>query len=82
MVFSLVVASRTYSPAAVLGPLVAVASLGAEHRLCGTQVSAGAARGLSSFLFSDSSIVVMHRLSYSAACGIFLDQASNSCLLH
>ena len=27
-------------------------------------------------------IVVAHRLSHSAACGIFLDQGSNPCLLH
>jgi len=33
--FSLVVASRDYSPVAVLGLLVAVGSLIAEHRLCG-----------------------------------------------
>ena len=31
-------------------------------------------------LWSTGSIVVMHGLSYSKACGIFLDQGSNTCL--
>ena len=29
-----------------------------------------------------ASVVVEHGLSYPAACGIFLDQGSNPCLLH
>ena len=33
-------------------------------------------------LWSRGSIVVAHRLSCSVACGIFLDQRWNSCLLH
>ena len=33
-------------------------------------------------LQSTGSIVVVHRLSCSAACGIFLDQGSNPCSLH
>ena len=33
-------------------------------------------------LWSTGSIVVAHRLTCSAACGIFLDQGSNLCLLH
>ena len=33
-------------------------------------------------LWSTSSKVVAHRLSCFAACAIFLDQGSNSCLLH
>ena len=33
-------------------------------------------------LYSTGSIVVAHRLSCSAACGIFLDQGSNPCPLH
>ena len=33
-------------------------------------------------LWSTGSIVVAHRLSCFAACGIFLDQGSNLCLLH
>ena len=42
-------------------------------------------RGLSSVapgLWSTGSIVVAHELSCSVACGIFLDQGSNLCLLH
>ena len=30
----------------------------------------------------DSSVVVAHRFSCSVACGIFLDQGSNWCILH
>ena len=33
-------------------------------------------------LRSTASVVVVHRLSYSEACGILRDQGSNSCLLH
>ena len=33
-------------------------------------------------LWSTGSIVVAHGLSYSTACGIFLDQSLNPCLLH
>ena len=33
-------------------------------------------------LQSTDSIIVAHGLTYSAACGFFLDQASNPCLLH
>jgi len=33
-------------------------------------------------LSSTGSVVVAHGLSYSAACGIFLDQGSNPCPLH
>ena len=33
-------------------------------------------------LWSTGSVVVVHRLSCSTACGIFLDQGSNPCLLH
>ena len=33
-------------------------------------------------LQSTGSMVVVHRLSCSAACGIFLDQGSNPCLLY
>ena len=62
----LVVESRAYSPVAVHRLLIAVASLFAEHRLQGTQPLA----------------VVMHRLSCSTTCGIFLDKGSNPCLLH
>ena len=54
------------SRARVLGRLVAVASLVAEHRLKGVKAS----------------VVVAHRLSCSAACGIFPNQGSNPCPLH
>ena len=33
-------------------------------------------------LGAQASVVVAHGLSCSAACGIFLDQGSNPCLLH
>ena len=33
-------------------------------------------------LQSTGSVVVVHGLSCSAACGIFLDEGSNPCLLH
>ena len=69
----------------VRGFLIAVASLVAEHGLYahGLQQlqhagSVVVARGLQ----STGSVVVAHRLSCSAACGIFLDQGSNLCPLH
>ena len=49
------------------------------------QASVVAALGLgncSSQALEHSSVVVAHGLSCSAACGIFLDQGSNLCLLH
>ena len=46
--FSLVVASEGYSPVAVRGLLIAVASLVAKHRLTGTQPSVTALCGLHS----------------------------------
>ena len=50
------------------------------HVLQGAQGSETAARGLSSW---DSwALVVVHRLSCSAACGVFPDQGWNPCLLH
>ena len=54
----------------VCGLLAVVASLVAEYqpRSCGSQVT--------------GSVVVVHGLSCSAACGIFLDQGWNPCLLH
>ena len=70
---------------AVHGLLIAVASLVGEHEL--------QARGLQQLwlaglvvvacgLQSSGSVVVVHGLSCSAACGIFLDQRSNPCPLH
>ena len=55
------------------GFLVTVASLGAEQKLqaCGFQ-----------YLWHTGSVVVEHGFSCSVACGIFLDQESNLCLLY
>ena len=44
----------------------------------GVWASVAVARGLS----STGSVVVVHRLSCSTACGIFPDQGSNPCPLH
>ena len=62
----------------VPGCPTAVASLVTEHRLQGTRASVVVARGFQ----STGSIVVTQGLSCFAACGIFLDQGSNPCLLH
>ena len=83
-VFSLYVESRGYSLVAVCGLLVVVASLvergiqvhglrSLQHR--GSVVSAPR-------LQRTGSVAVAHGLSCSLACGIFLDQGSNLCLLH
>ena len=64
--FSLIMESGGYSPVSVCRLLTAVASLVAELGLQSMQAS----------------VVVVHRLSCSAACGIFPDQGSNPCLLH
>ena len=58
--------------------LIAVASLAVEHRLYGAQVSVGVAPGL----WSTGSLVVVHGLSGSVVCGIFLDHGLNPRLLH
>ena len=63
---SLVSAGRSYSLAAVGGLLIVVVSLVAEHRLQCMQAS----------------VVMAHGLSRSVACGIFLAQGLNLCLLH
>ena len=63
--FSLIMESGVYSPVSVCRLLTAVASLVAELGLQSMQAS----------------VVVVHRLSCSAACGIFPDQGSNPCLL-
>ena len=76
-VFSLVSASRGYSLIVACGLLVAVASLVVEHCLQDTW-----AQQLQ-FLGSQERLkVVANWLSCSTACGIFLDQGSNPCLLH
>ena len=73
--FSLGVESRGYSLVAVRGLLIAGASLVSEDRLCGLWRSwhvgsVVVCPGLQSTGF----IVVVHRLSFSEACGIFLDR--------
>jgi len=57
--------------------LIAVAFL-VQHGLQGTRASVVAALGH----YSTGSTAVAHRLSSSAAYGIFLDQGLNPCLLH
>ena len=52
-------------------------SLAAVRRLL-VEVALGAEHGFS----STSSVVVMHGLSCSLACEIFLEQEANPCLLH
>ena len=64
--------------AVVRGFLLAVASLVSEHRLWGAWASGVVALGL----WNTGSGAVVHGLSCSAACGIFLDQGSNPCPLH
>ena len=83
--FSLVVEVGA-SLAAVFGLLlIAVAYLVAEHSLEGAWVSVLVTRG-SVFAAprpqSTGSVAVAHGLGCSAACGIFLGQGSNPCLLH
>ena len=56
--------------------LLLLRSTGSRHKgfsSCGTRASVVVARGLQ----STGSVVVAHRLSCSAACGIFPDQGSN-----
>ena len=57
---------------------VVVGSLVVEHRLQGFRAAVVAVPRLQ----STGSIALEHGLSCSAACGIFLDQGSNPCLLH
>ena len=78
MGFSLVAVSGGYSLLQCSGFLIAVASLIAQHGLWGMwalEVEVPA-------LQSTGSIVVVHGLRCSVACGIFPDQGSNLCLLH
>ena len=55
-----------FSPVAAHGPLIVAASLVAEHGLQGARAS----------------VVMAHGLSFSAARGIFLDQALNPCPMY
>ena len=76
--FSLVVVSWDYSLGALRRLLIAVVPLVAEFKLLeSTWASVVAASGL----WSTGLKVVAHGLSCSAACGIFLDQGLNLCLL-
>ena len=61
--------------------LVAVVSLAVEHWLQGVRASVVATREAPR-LWSIGSVAVVHGLSCSTACGIFLDQGLNPCLLH
>ena len=67
---SLVVVSGGYSPATVCRPLVAV-----EQRLQGARLQ-------ESLLPGSRAHAVVHGLSCSMACGIFLDQGLHPCFLH
>ena len=58
--------------------LIEVASLVMEHRLWGVPASVAAAPRLQ----GTDLVVVVHEFSGSMACGIFVDQGSNRCLLH
>ena len=49
-----------------------------EHRLEGSQGATVGAPGLQ----STGSVVMAHGISCPEACGIFLEQESNPCLLH
>ena len=74
-----------YSLVVVCGPLIAVASLAAEHGLPGMQISEAAVHGpssCSSRALEHRLSSVLHGFSYSTACGIFPDQGSHACLLH
>ena len=70
---SLVGASGGCSPAAVHGLLTVVTSLIAEREL--------QAHGFQ-WLQHVGSVVVVHRLSCFAVCGIFLDKGLDPCPLH
>ena len=73
----LVAASRGYSLLRCAGlSLSGFSCCGAQA--LGVWASVVVALGLS----SAGSVVVAHRLSCSAACGIFSDQGSNPCSLH
>ena len=58
--------------------LIEVASLVMEHMLWGVPASVAAAPRLQ----DTDLVVVVHEFSGSMACGIFVDQGSNRCLLH
>ena len=83
--FSLVAASRSYSVAVVLRLVISVASLVVEQGLKGTQAAVVTASGLNSChaqALKHGFDICGIGLSCSSARGIFLEQGSNSCLLH
>ena len=83
MGFSPLSASRGYCLAVLLGLLIAVDSLVAEHGLQGVYASVGAADGFSTpRLGAHSSRAVLHWLSCCAVYRIFPGQGLNLCLLH
>ena len=75
--FSLVAENRGCSLVVVRGCLTAMAFL-VDHGLKGAWASVVMVPGLP----STGSIAMAHELSCSTACGIFLDQGLNPCLLH
>ena len=69
---------------AVRGLLITVDSLCCGAPALGARAAVGVARGLSScglWALEPGSVVVVHGLSCSAACGIFPDQGLNLCPL-
>ena len=83
--FSLGAASGSYSVAVVLRLVISVAFLAVEQGLKGTRAAVVTASGLNSCLvqaLKHGFDICGVGLSCSAARGIFLEQGSNSCLLH
>ena len=66
------------------GHLRVATSLVAEHRLCARASAVGHAGSVAVVhsIWSTDSVAVVHRLSCSLACTVFLDQGSNLCPLH
>ena len=82
---SLAVEPGGYSLAAVHRFLMPIASLVPEHNLYDSQASVVVVHGLSNCGSWAPELRLSscgHRFSCLTACGIFLDQGSNSCLLH
>ena len=75
--FSLVAASGGHSLLARHRLLIAVASFVVEHGFYG-----GGLRSCGSWALDPVLTVVVHGLSCSVACGVFLDQVSNLRVLH
>ena len=75
--FSLAAVNGSYSLVVVLGPLIVVAS---SLWRTGSRVQTSVV--VVPEIYSEGSTAVAHWLSCSVACGIFLDQGLNLCLLH